>query len=307
MREEDFPCLGEPERPITEDLCRNAGARYASVFSTAEDMVKAALEVKRLNRDVWVKLPFCVTIEAEAFGAEVSLNSLYGVPAVTSFRYERLEDIGELPPLDFDQGRLFQVLRAADMLQAQGEYTMLNIEGPFTVLGQLISSKEIYKGLYRNPGKLRQICGSISRELARYAREAERHGVSLLSYADPTVASSLVSPQIYRQLCGRVSWEALQEMAAATHRVAIHLCNVTSVGFEKAGFCTSTKIAFPPTSLTYGEALVEVIKKPGLRFLGHGCVQRSYSPLQNGGIFSLQLAENPGQGQEDEEDQGYGK
>ena len=68
MREEDFPCLGEPERPITEDLCRNAGARYASVFSTAEDMVKAALEVKKLNRDVWVKLPFCVTIEAEAFG-----------------------------------------------------------------------------------------------------------------------------------------------------------------------------------------------------------------------------------------------
>ena len=82
MREEDFPCLGEPERPITEDLCRNAGARYASVFSTAEDMVKAALEVKRLNRDVWVKLPFCVTIEAEAFGAEVSLNSL-SVPALS--------------------------------------------------------------------------------------------------------------------------------------------------------------------------------------------------------------------------------
>ena len=84
MREEDFPCLGEPERPITEDLCRNAGARYTSVFSKAEDMVRAALEVKRLNRDVWVKLPFCVTIEAEALGAEVSLNSLYGVPAVMS-------------------------------------------------------------------------------------------------------------------------------------------------------------------------------------------------------------------------------
>lgn len=126
MREEDFPCLGEPERPITEDLCRNAGARYTSVFSKAEDMVRAALEVKRLNRDVWVKLPFCVTIEAEALGAEVSLNSLYGVPAVTRFRYERLADIEELPHLDFSQGRLAEVLRAAAILQAQGENIMLN-------------------------------------------------------------------------------------------------------------------------------------------------------------------------------------
>ena len=44
-KELTFECLGEPERPITEELCSNAGARYAAVFSKAEDMVKAALEV----------------------------------------------------------------------------------------------------------------------------------------------------------------------------------------------------------------------------------------------------------------------
>lgn len=302
MREEDFPCLGEPERPITEDLCRNAGARYTSVFSKAEDMVRAALEVKRLNRDVWVKLPFCVTIEAEALGAEVSLNSLYGVPAVTRFRYERLADIEELPHLDFSQGRLAEVLRAAAILQAKGENIMLNIEGPFTVLGQLISAKEIYKGLYRQPGKLHQICARIGKELARYAQEAECHGVSLLSYADPTVASSLVSPQIYQQICGRISWEVLKEMEAATQRVAIHLCNVTSVSFEKAGFCTSDKISFIGPQLTYGEALLEAIHKSHGRFWGHGCVQRSYSPLCNGGVYQLQLRDSLA----DEEVRDYG-
>ena len=105
-KELSYECLGEPERPITEELCSNAGARYAAVFSKAEDMVKAALEVKKLNRDVFCKLPFCVTIEAEAFGAEVSLNSLYGVPAVARFRYERVEDIPALPEMDFSTGRV---------------------------------------------------------------------------------------------------------------------------------------------------------------------------------------------------------
>ena len=49
-KELSYECLGEPERPITEELCSNAGARYAAVFSKAEDMVKAALEVKKRRR-----------------------------------------------------------------------------------------------------------------------------------------------------------------------------------------------------------------------------------------------------------------
>ena len=46
-KELTFECLGEPERPITEELCSNVGAKYAAVFIKAEDMVKAALEVKK--------------------------------------------------------------------------------------------------------------------------------------------------------------------------------------------------------------------------------------------------------------------
>ncbi|MBQ9633762.1 MAG: hypothetical protein IJR37_01955, partial [Schwartzia sp.] len=156
-KELTYECLGEPERPITEEMCSNAGARYAAVFSRAEDMVKAALEVKRLNRDVFCKLPFCVTIEAEAFGAEVSLNSLYGVPAVAKFRYEKVEDIPALPEMDFSAGRVREVLRAATILRDMGETVILNIEGPFTVLSQLVPSKQIYKGLYRQREKLREL------------------------------------------------------------------------------------------------------------------------------------------------------
>ena len=94
----------------------------------------------------------------------------------------------------------------------------------------------------------------------------------------------------------------LKEMEAATQRVAIHLCNVTSVGFEKAGFCTSDKIAFDVLQLTYGEALLEAIHKSRGRFWGHGCVQRSYSPLCNGGVYQLQLRESLA----DEEERNYG-
>ncbi|MBQ8918719.1 MAG: hypothetical protein IJ056_01230 [Acidaminococcaceae bacterium] len=287
-----FDCPGEPERPVTEELCRSCGASYPDVFSKTEDMTKAALEIKRLNHDKWVKLPFCVTIEAEAFGASISLNSLYGVPAATQFRYEKVEEINSLPTLDFSQGRLSEVLCSASLLHAQGEKIILNMEGPYTILGQLISSKQIYKGLYRNKDKLSKIVHHIGNELVRYAIQAEKHGVDIISYADPTVAYGLISPKIYYELCGSLTWEILRKIQLATHRIVVHLCNVTSVGFEKSGFCISEKLSFPP-SCTYGEALIQVIQQRGIRLIGHGCVQRSFFPVCNGGVFRLVLTENP--------------
>lgn len=287
-----FDCPGEPERPVTEELCQTCGASYPDVFNKAEDMAKAALEIKRLNHDDWVKLPFCVTIEAEAFGAAISLNSLYGVPAATQFRYQKIEDIGQLPPLDFARGRLAEVLRAASLLHAQGEKIILNMEGPYTILGQLISSKQIYKGLYRNKEALCQIVQHIGNELVLYATEAETHGVDMISYADPTVAYGLISPKIYYELCGSLTWKILRKIELSTQHIVVHLCNVTSVGFEKAGFCTSERIPLP-SSFSYGKALLQVVQQRGIRVIGHGCVQRSFCPVCNGGVFRLLLAENP--------------
>ena len=237
---------------------------------------------------MFCKLPFCVTIEAEAFGAEVSLNSLYGVPAVARFRYERVEDIPALPEMDFSTGRVREVLRAATILRDMGETVILNIEGPFTVLSQLVPSKQIYKGLYRQQERLRELSAWITAQLVRYAREAERHGVNVLSYADPTVAADLISPKLYADLCGEISYEVLKAVEAATENIVLHLCNKTSVAFQKAGFCTMERI-IPQPGLTYGEALLEAIKRLDVRCIGHGCIQRTYCPMTNGCIYKLTL------------------
>ena len=190
--------------------------------------------------------------------------------------------------MDLAHGRVSEVLRAVTILKARGERVILNIEGPFTVLGQLVPSKEIYKGLYRQRDKLRHLSAWIVTQLARYAQAAEAHGVDILSYADPTVACDLVSPKLYAELCGEISYDVLKEIERTTSRIVLHLCNKTSVGFQKAGFCTSEKIRLPDC-LTYGEALARALEWPDIRFIGHGCIQRTYCPLQNGGLYRLHL------------------
>ena len=283
-----FECLGEPERPITEALCAGAGIAYEEAFQDAAAMAHLSQQIRQLDHDEFCKLPFCVTVEAEQFGAVVSLNPLYRLPAVSRFRYEKLAEIGAMPHMVFERGTIQEVLRAASLLHAQGERVILNIEGPFTILGLLVPSKEIYKGLYRQQDKLAELCAFITGELARYAGEAARQGVSVLSYADPTVAYDLVSPKIYQSFIGKITEQAVRAIQAAAPTVVLHLCSATSVGFERAGFCQSTPIMMARHT-TYGEALAAVLNRPDCRLIGHGCVQRTRCPLETPCIYRLQL------------------
>ncbi len=283
-------CLGEPERPITEEFCEKIGVPYADVFTRAEAMAKAAQAMRIVTGDVFSKLPFCVTVEAETLGAEISLNALYGVPTVVNFLYGEVSEIGALPSLNLTRGRIFEVLRAARLLSDAGERVILNIEGPFTIIGLLVPSKSLYKGLYRERKKLVKLCRALANEIARYARAAEEAGVSVLSYADPTVAYELISPKMYEEFCGEVSYEALRSILRATESVTVHLCNKTSVGFEKAGFCTSERVEISP-GLSYGEALSSVLGHPDCRLIGHGCIQRSSCPCSRGYLYKLKLRE----------------
>ena len=110
----------------------------------------------------------------------------------------------------------------------------------------------------------------------------------ILSYADPTVAADLISPKLYVELCGEISYEVLKAIERSTERVVLHLCNKTSVAFQKAGFCTMERLLLP-TGMSYGEALIEAIRRPDVRCIGHGCIQRTYCPLANGCVYKLTL------------------
>lgn len=282
-------CLGEPERPVTEDFCEKIGVPYADVFTGAEAMAKAARAMRAESGDAFSKLPFCVTAEAEALGAHAEMDPLSGVPTVQQFLYKDLSEVDAIPPFDFTRGRIAEVLQGVRLLTASGERVILHIEGPYTILSLLMPSKVLYKGLFRQKEKLLSLCRQLSVQIARYAQAAEEAGACILSYADPTVSYDIVSPKTYREMCGPVSCEVVRAILDATQHVMVHLCNKTSVGFENAGFCTSERVPVD-AGLSYGEALASVFGRDDCRLIGHGCLQRSNAPCERGYLYQLRLA-----------------
>jgi len=286
-----FDCGGEPERPFSDELCLKAGVDYIDTFQSAEAMAQVALHLKEVQGDKLVKLPFAVTVETEALGAEVSFNALYGVPSVTGFKYNKLADIQTIPVINLQQGTVYEVLKAVRILADQGEHVVLNMEGPFTVLGQLVNSKEIYKGLYRQKEHLYYLASRISQELVRYAQAIEAAGAELISFADPTVSFNLIAPSIYREMCGSITYNCLQGILQTTDNIAIHLCSATSMGLEEVGFCHRKQLPML-ANMKYGEALCYALEQGEHRLYGHGCLQCSNLPLAQPAIYALILEQD---------------
>lgn len=285
-----FCCLGEPERPIDAELCRRAGVRIEEVFSQAGAMMAAAQLIRQTEGDVICKLPFAATAEAEQLGVREISFSRYHQPKVSGYIAPNLQQLGEIKDFSFDRGIMGEVMLAVRGLTEKGETVCLNIEGPFTLLGMLVPSKEIYKSMRREPELLKDLCRRLIVNIAREAEAAAGAGAKILSYADPLVASDMVSPVVYREICGQMTREALQAISAAAPKAVVHVCSAASASFEQAGFCRRYSRAVPE-DICYGEALSLACHGKRAHLVGHGCIQHSAWRLEKPVVYELELCE----------------
>ena len=185
-----------PTHVLGEELCQKAGVKYEEVFTDAASMARMAQTIKREDGDVLCRLPFSVAVEAEQFGATLSLNPKTRLPAVRDFPHAKLDEIAELPPFDFAKGQMAAALSAAEMLAREGETVLFDMQGVFSILSMIVPSKEVYKALYRKGDRLRELAKTLKGHLAAYAREAAARGVKIIAYTG--VAGLLQEPLRHR-------------------------------------------------------------------------------------------------------------
>lgn len=287
-------CASDPDAPpptciISEDICEAAGIRYEDAFFDGEAMARAALALSRRDHDPLCRLPFSVSVEAEQYGAKLTLNEKTRIPAVKNFPYKSLQDMPALQPLDFTKGQISAVLEAVKWLKHHGETVLLELEGVFSVLSLLVSSREVYKAVYRNPEEIKQRGAELAERIAEYAGEAVCCGADILSYSDATISFELVSPELYRDVCGEVTVDAVRRVRRAAPHTMLQLCSATSVGLERADRAVAEKVPVTP-GLLYGEALKLVgLNRKDCRLVGHGCQVRSPLRMQEPYIYKLTL------------------
>lgn len=275
----DFKCTYDNSAGITEEITEKLSLKFPDAYLYHDTMVKLSLALKEHDDAVFCEIPFCHTVEGEAMGGIITYGDGKAGPRAKECVCKSLEEVLELPRIDFSKGRIKEVLLACQKLREQGERVVLEISGPFTILNILVDTKHVFRALRKNPELMQQVFDRISSELLEYVREAKIHGVEFISYADSAASVSILGPKVMEQFTNMFTYGFLKELEKETNeKCMILLCPKTTlalIGTEKAFF---EDIELEEV-MRYSEACISMLGKTA--FAGQMCVKNVGYKLEN--------------------------
>jgi len=274
----EYKCPRHNLDHIPEEVVKKAGITFPKAHTDKNSMATLARTLMKHRGDVLTKVPFCVTVEAEAFGAYIKMGDTLTSPRPEGHCFSSIEQLSGLQTFDIFKGRIGEVLEAVEILAKSGEKVVLNVAGPFTIIYSLIDPLLFFNGLRKYPSQIQEILGVIEKSVIQYSAEGIKRGASIISYEDVVGVSDIMGPEIYRDFSGPSRLRIINGIKEAERVFLIHLCGRTSAALEKAEMVKSYAIEageFP----TYGQALLGVLGKLTVPIvIGHRCI--TLSPLK---------------------------
>lgn len=285
----DFKCGGDNLEEIPEDIIEKLKLKFPELHSSPKDMVRLSMELKKYNSDTLCRLPFCVTVEAEALGADIKLGDEKIGPRVNKYVFNNIEQLKDISEIDVTMGRIRGVLAAVKSLSRLGEITVLNVVGPMTIISSLMDPVVFYKGIRKNREIIDDFIKMIESSVVKYMLEGINSGVSIISYGDPAGALDIVGPKIFKEISGKSTYNILKTAKLNLNHGMIHICGKTSTALEKMGFIQSEP-SVCNNGVTYGDALMDILERSKeLMFIGHRCVKTTPFKLKNSSIWIIKV------------------
>ena len=196
-----------------------------------------------------IRIPFCLTVEAEALGADVNLGNKERTPEVEGSPFNSADEI-DIPDDFLEQGRIPTVIKAIELAKEKygGEVPIIvGVCGPFTLTGQLLGVENLVRMLMNETEQVEEGLETSLDACMDYADlivEAEPDAICM---PEPTASPELLNPMQF----GTLVKGALQDYAEVIDIPKIlHICGTTqpivkdmaSIGWD--GISVEEKLPF---------------------------------------------------------------
>ncbi len=186
---------------VTTELMELCGVNYLTAHTNACDMVTLAAAAFEYSGLESIKLPFDMTVEAEAFGCEIDYGSKITLPQVRSHVYNNPNEL--LVDRSFlDRSRIPVVLKAIDISRKRYNDALpviSSIVGPFTLATRLYGMESILEYTITEPDTLKVILEKTTEISIIYSTEQVNAGAHVIVVGEAACSGELISPQAYKQ------------------------------------------------------------------------------------------------------------
>jgi MtaA/CmuA family methyltransferase len=293
---------------VTVELMRQVGTRWPDAHHDPEQMARAGAAAHEICGLESVKVPFDMTTEVGALGAEIDYGDDTGLPKIQRPPFT-LPDEFTVPDDLTARGRVPVVLEAVRIARERyGETVPVvsSVLGPITLAGCLFGIETLLVWMIEEPEKVHAAMGKAVRLVRAYIGGHFRAGAHAVQVGEPTASGDLISPAQYATFVAPYHRELT---AASRGDIIVHICGnisrqlpgLAGAGFRGVSFDAKTDIqavrthlagkcamiGYVPTSLLLGgspEAVCAAARRcleEGVDLLNAGCAVPPETPTPN--------------------------
>ncbi len=147
-------------------------------------------------------VPFCMTVEAEALGAPVTLGTNCTEPRINGYLLTSCSDFQQLQAITFESGRTQTVLEAIRLLNAQSGQPRTvpiigNLTGPISLASSLVDANVFYKEMRKNPEAVHKLLAFLTQQLIAFGKAQLEAGADLIAISDPSGTGEILGPKLF--------------------------------------------------------------------------------------------------------------
>ena len=155
----------------------SCGSNWPEANFDAEKMAELALQTNKIFGFATVRVPFCITVDADAFGCGIYPGSNDSQPSVESFRYCPEGEILDVPedlisPDEFITSKRPSIVKeAADILSKNEDlFLIAAVNGPMACVNNLLGMENTMMALMMEPDRMYSWLKAVTPHLSEFAR-----------------------------------------------------------------------------------------------------------------------------------------
>lgn len=243
-----LPCIcpGGMMNMITTELMDTCGISWPEAHTDAQMMAKLAVASYENGCFENIGVPFCMTVEAQAMGAEVTMGSKIFEPHVTNYAMDSVLEWRKLNPLDVECGRAKVVIDAIHILKSMNLDAPIigNITGPISTATSIIEPADFYKALRKHNKEAHEYMIFVTEQIIKFARAQIEAGADVIAISDPSGTGEILGPKYFEEFAVKylnMLIDGLQEEKMGT---IVHICGQMKSVYEKINKVKSDVLSF---------------------------------------------------------------
>ncbi len=219
-------CPGGMMNMITVDLMEQCGVTWPAAHTDAQMMAKLAFASFEYGCFENVGVPFCMTVEAEEMGAEVTMGTECFEPHVTAYVVNTVMDWKKLTPIRLEEGRSKVVIDSIRILKEMNLDVPIvgNITGPISTASSVIDPVPFYKELRKHREEAHAYLTFVTEQLIRFARAMIEAGADVIAISDPSGTGEILGPKFFEEYAVKYLNMLLDGIKDLNPGTIVHIC-----------------------------------------------------------------------------------